>query len=214
MGKATYNEFRDFGSTHEKLEFFTNWPFRASCALWYCCPRDLFPVFEFQVRQWRSRADRVLTLNMNIRLLLFSSTWSLSRARGPDSATMTWRIGSDYSFYIASEQKRLDWLGHSSCDSLNCRKYWKNSGTRWGFFNRHSPAQTVSRLNQASLQENAHRTSHSCPDFDAMCCTSHAESSSVTPLHSVIIQRTSNPAIRQILHSRSGNLSNPLFFDD
>ena len=82
-----------------------------------------FSPLEFQVRQWRSRADRVLTLNMNIRLSLFWSTWSLSRARGPDSATVTWRIGSDYSFYIASEQKCLDWLGHSSCDSLNCRKY-------------------------------------------------------------------------------------------
>ena len=40
-----------------------------------------FLLLEF--RQWRSRADRVLILVMNIRLPLFWSTWS--RAWGPDS---------------------------------------------------------------------------------------------------------------------------------
>ena len=44
--------------------------------------------FFLGFRQWRSRADRVLTLNMNIRLTLFWCTWSrTSPARGPDSAT-------------------------------------------------------------------------------------------------------------------------------
>ena len=51
-------------------------------ALLYCCAVYNFYFLGF--RQWRSRADRVLTLNMNIRLPLFWSTWS--RARGPDSA--------------------------------------------------------------------------------------------------------------------------------
>ena len=54
-------------------------------------------------RQWRSRADRVLTLNMNIRPPLFWSTGS--RARGPDSATCAGlALGSDYSDCRASEE--------------------------------------------------------------------------------------------------------------
>ena len=48
---------------------------------WNCCA--LYKFFFLGFRQRRSRADRVLTLNMNIRLSLFWSTWS----RGQDSAT-------------------------------------------------------------------------------------------------------------------------------
>ena len=48
----------------------------------YCCA--LYNVFFLGFRQWRSRTDRVLTLNMNIWLPLFWSTWS--RALGPDLA--------------------------------------------------------------------------------------------------------------------------------
>ena len=51
--------------------------------------------FFLEFHPWRSRTDRVLTLNMNIRLPLFWSTWS--RARGSDLATSgphvrAWRI--------------------------------------------------------------------------------------------------------------------------
>ena len=54
-------------------------------------------------RQWRSRDDRVLILNMNIRLPLFWSTWS--RTRGPDSATCAGLVyGLDCSDCTASEQ--------------------------------------------------------------------------------------------------------------
>ena len=49
----------------------------------YCCALNIFLLLGF--RQWRSRADKVLTLDMNIRLPLFWSTWS--PAQGPDSAT-------------------------------------------------------------------------------------------------------------------------------
>ena len=52
-------------------------------ALLYCC--SFYDFFFLGFRQWRSRADRVLTLNMNIWIPLLSSTFS--RARGPDSAT-------------------------------------------------------------------------------------------------------------------------------
>ena len=63
-----------------------------------------FLSFFLGFRQWRSSADWVLTLNMNIRLPLFWSTWST--ARGQDSATCAGLAhGRDYSNYRASEQK-------------------------------------------------------------------------------------------------------------
>ena len=68
----------------------------------YCCA--LYNVFFLGFRQWRSRTDRVLTLNMNIRLPLFWSTWS--PARGQDSATCAGLAhGRDYSNCRASELK-------------------------------------------------------------------------------------------------------------
>ena len=73
----------------------------------YCCA--LYNVFFLGFRQWRSRTDRVLTLNMNIRLPLFWSTWSL--ARGPDSATCAGLAhGRDYSYCRASELKLQKFL--------------------------------------------------------------------------------------------------------
>ena len=55
-------------------------------------------------RQWRFRTDRVWTLNMNIRLPLFWSTWS--PALGPDSATCAGLAhGRDYCDCRASELK-------------------------------------------------------------------------------------------------------------
>ena len=69
--------------------------------------------FFLGFRQWRSRTDRVLILNMNIRLALFwrNSSWSPTPARGKDSATCAGLThGRDYSYCRASElklQKRL-----------------------------------------------------------------------------------------------------------
>ena len=60
--------------------------------------------FFLGFRQWRSRTDRVLTLNMNIRLPLFWSTWS--PALGRDSATCAGlAYGRDYSNCRASDLK-------------------------------------------------------------------------------------------------------------
>ena len=55
-----------------------------TCALLYCCSLSIIFLLASGFCQWRSqaRADRVLTLNMNIRLPL-----AKSRARGQDSAT-------------------------------------------------------------------------------------------------------------------------------
>ena len=63
-----------------------------------------FPLWS---RQWRFRADRVLTLNVNIWLPLFWSTWrSWSPARGQDSATCAGLAhGRDYSYCRASQLK-------------------------------------------------------------------------------------------------------------
>ena len=56
---------------------------------------------------WRSGADRNLTVNVDIRLPLFWSTWSrVSPGSGPYSATCAGlALGSDYSYCRASEQK-------------------------------------------------------------------------------------------------------------
>ena len=52
----------------------------------YIAALSIIPFFRF--RQWRSCSDRVLTLNINIWIPLFWSTWS--RARGPDSPRASW----------------------------------------------------------------------------------------------------------------------------
>ena len=89
--------------------------------------------FFLGFRQWRSRADRVLTLSMNIRLPLFWSTWS--PARSPHSATGAGLAHArDYSNCRASE--------------LNCKSAWPllflelskillDNGLLWGVFNPH-----------------------------------------------------------------------------
>ena len=61
-------------------------------------------IFFLGFRQWRFRADRALTLNMNIWLPLFWSSWN--QARGPALATCAGLAhGSDYSNCRASELK-------------------------------------------------------------------------------------------------------------
>ena len=77
-----------------------------------------------------SSTDRVLTLNMNIWLPLFWSTWS--GAWGQDLAKCAGlAYGCDFSYCRASEPKSQKVLGH--CFSLNCQKCLKNSGPEWGF---------------------------------------------------------------------------------
>ena len=65
--------------------------------------------FFLWIRLWWSLTDRVLTLNMNIRLPLFWSTWGW--ARGPDPATCAGLAhGRDCSNCRASEQKSQNCL--------------------------------------------------------------------------------------------------------
>ena len=114
------------------------WPFSLALPAWasHCTDkRSLILQHSLLIFFWdfvsRSRAARVITRNITILLPLF---WS--RVRGHDSATCAslahWR---DCSCCIASEQKCLKRLGN--CFSLNCGKYWENSGhtednaTRW-----------------------------------------------------------------------------------
>ena len=82
-------------------------------ALLYC------PVLKF--RQWQSRTNRVLTLNRNILVPLFWSTWSWAWARRPHA--WAWHMGSYYSDCIAQAQYRLKSLGH--CFPLIYREYKK-----------------------------------------------------------------------------------------
>ena len=61
-------------------------------ALLYCCALStaLYNFFHLQFRQWRSHADKDLTLYMNIQLTLFWSTWSRARGQGPGLGYMCW----------------------------------------------------------------------------------------------------------------------------
>ena len=77
-------------------------PVSAQTRALYCCA--LYNYFFLKFRQWRSRTDSVLTLNMNIRLPLFWSTWS--SANGADSAICAGLAhGRDYSDFRAKELK-------------------------------------------------------------------------------------------------------------
>ena len=85
--------------------------------------------------QWLSHADRIFTLNMNIWLPLFWSTWS--RARGQTCPhELAWHMGviihCDYGHCIALQQKWLKRQGMANVFSLNCPNYLKNNGpSRW-----------------------------------------------------------------------------------
>ena len=77
--------------------------------------------FFLGFRQWRARADRVVTLNMNIQLPLFWSTWNW--ARDQDSAIWAGRAhGRDDNNSLgtkATERAR-------PLFSFDCLKYLKN----------------------------------------------------------------------------------------
>ena len=72
---------------------------------------ELSTIFFLGFRQWRSRADRFLTLNTNIRLPLFWST--RSRAQGQDSARCSdLAHGRDYSDCRDSKEMSKKCLAH------------------------------------------------------------------------------------------------------
>ena len=86
-------------------------------ALLYCCALYDFFFLGFVMQP---RADRALTLKMNIWLPLFWSTWS--SARGPDSATCEGLVhGRDYSDCRASAETKCP----KSTWPMNCLKYMK-----------------------------------------------------------------------------------------
>ena len=88
-------------------------------------------IFFLGFRQWRSRADKILTLNINTWLPLFWSTWS--RARGPDSATCAGLAhGRDHSHCKASKQKVTK--GAWPLFFLELSKIIENKGPLWRFF--------------------------------------------------------------------------------
>ena len=76
-------------------------------------------------RQWRSRADRVLALNMKIRLPMF---WSRSWAQALTRPYMlAWRMGV---IIVIVEPPRKC---HKSAWPMNCRKYLKTRANCKGF---------------------------------------------------------------------------------
>ena len=88
---------------------------------------ELSTIFFLGFRQWRSRADRFLTLNTNIRLPLFWST--RSRAQGQDSAKCAdLAHGRDYSDCRASKEMSKKCLDHELSKTV------ENEGLLRGFF--------------------------------------------------------------------------------
>ena len=97
----------------------------------YCCA--LYNFFFLGFRQWRSRADRVLTLNMSIQLPLFWSTWS--RTRGPDLAPTCAGMAHrrdyiDCSLFVEPPSLRKC---PKSAWPMNFRKYLKTRANWEGF---------------------------------------------------------------------------------
>ena len=89
MRRATWVQF-----LHSAESFYHSLPFCVALSpsvdwherFLYCCALYDFVFLEFCL--WRSRADRVLTFNMNIQLPLFWRTWR--RATAQDSCHMCW----------------------------------------------------------------------------------------------------------------------------
>ena len=79
----------------------------------------------------------VLTLNMNIRLPPFCSTWS--RARGPDSATCAGRAHGRASVYGNRRASELKLQKCLAIVFLELSKILENNGLQWRFFNPHPP---------------------------------------------------------------------------
>ena len=81
-------------------------------------------------RQWRSRADRVLTLNMNIRQYSDFHCFG-ALGGGPGARTWphvrAWRIG--VIIVIVEPPKKC----HKSAWPMNCKKYLKKGGNCEGF---------------------------------------------------------------------------------
>ena len=85
----------------------------------------IFHISSVAISRWQG-----LPLNMNIWLPLFWST--LSRARGPDSATCAGaEHGRDYSCCVVLEQKQQKWLGH--CFPWIVEDTWKTAARGEGF---------------------------------------------------------------------------------
>ena len=108
----------------------------------YCCAACALYNFLFLgFRQWRSRADRVLILKMNIQLPLFWSTGGTSRAWGPNSATCaSLADGRNYSDCRASEEMSKKCLAHKFLKILKNKGLLRPTQPYCeGFSNPHSP---------------------------------------------------------------------------
>ena len=85
-------------------------------------------------RQWLSRADRVLTLYMNIQLLMFWSTWCQARGRGPWLSHMyvlAWRLGVIIAIVEPRRKSHKRCLAHGFPQIVE--NAWKQGPTVWVF---------------------------------------------------------------------------------
>ena len=116
-----------------------------------CCSGSLYNFLLLGFRQWPSRADRDLTLNMNIRRPLFR-TWSRARCPHSDTEVRAWSLavhhdGHHCSDGRASEEMSQKCWAHELSKILEYNSQHcilEYNGQRWGSLTSPRKVQTAS----------------------------------------------------------------------
>ena len=113
-------------------------------------------IYTFFFCQWQSRADRVLTLNINIRLPLFWSTSSWARTQ---PHVLAWRMGVIIA--IVEPRSKI----HKRCLAHKFSKILENKGPWLGVFNPHPPGRLSPSEMTPTLWCYVDSDWAGCPDF-------------------------------------------------
>ena len=113
-------------------------------ALLYCCALYNFYFLDFLSGDLALTGFYFLTWTSD-----FNCFGALGVGPGARTWLLAWRMGRDFSFCRASEQKCLKRLGH--CFPLNFRKHWKSNGPSWGFF-QPSSLRLIARVEKGALK--------------------------------------------------------------
>ena len=163
MSLATWNRFalgaellcnlRHFAWWHWARQCGTDTPLQVSSlySSLSCCSGSLYNFLLLGFRQWPSRADRDLTLNMNIRRPLFR-TWSRARCPHSDTEVRAWSLavhhdGHHCSDGRASEEMSQKCWAHELSKILEYNSQHcilEYNGQRWGSLTSPRKVQTAS----------------------------------------------------------------------
>ena len=113
-------------------------------ALLYCCALYNFYFLDFLSGDLALTGFYFLTWTSD-----FNCFGALGVGPGARTWLLAWRMGRDFSFCRASEQKCLKRLGH--CFPLNFRKHWKSNGPSWRFF-QPSSLRLIARVEKGALK--------------------------------------------------------------